>query len=60
MTNATRSEALTTLMESGNACSMVITREEVTTDVDTSMPRRRTLSVSARRKPSTSGKVSLT
>ena len=59
MTNATRAEVLTALMNGGDTCAMVINREEVLTEMDTTLPRRRTLSTATRRKPSTSGKVNL-
>ena len=60
MDDVTRAEALTALMNGGDVCAMVISREEVSTELDISLSKRRSTStstLSTRRKPSKSGKV---
>lgn len=57
MDNVTRAEALTALMNGGDVCAMVISREEVSSEVDISLSRRRSTSTFSRRKPSKSSKV---
>ena len=57
MDNVTRAEALTALMSGGDICAMVISREEVSSEADISLSRRRSTSTFTRRKPSKSSKV---
>ena len=58
MTNATRPDALSALMSSGDVCTMVVTREEVLIDPSLEEPqpirRQRLSTTGSRRRPSKS------
>lgn len=58
MTSATRPDALSALMSSGDVCTMVVTREEVLTDPSLEDPqpvrRQRLSTAGSRRRPSKS------
>jgi hypothetical protein len=50
LTNATRAEALTALMNAGNVCAIVIERQEISAELDNSLSMRRFTSSSSSRK----------